>query len=566
MRSAETSGVRANSFGASRTFLGLDLSGPRKLAHFLSRRWTDAGLRVTPLTLGVAAGALIAVVAFVGVDTVRTLDDTSARMGVVARALADEIAPLDKSVASLVLTRKATAYDPDLVAKLAPWPKSGAPTMPVASDAVQVRATAGVLGTLTLSLERSAVLAGVWRRGLIALAGALALIGASCLIKIPGPNTDRAGKVRLAALVRSLPLGVACWTEKGKLVVCNAHYLAHVGEARGTRKALDYHDAIRGLTRGGYVKLVNEGEDNRLIELHHEDGSCLLIDERPLGNGGFVTLVTDITEAQRTNLLLDSIQQEQRQLARRYREEKLRAEAASTAKTSFLAHLSHDIRTPLNHIIGFADLIAHQTYGPLGDTRYLDYVKAIKGSGERMLASFAAILDLAELESGQRVLRTEHFEAEALLRATVRRFAAQANRAGLTLKNMGACPAVLAGDRFCLERMLGNLVENAIRFTPSGGRVTLAAYAARDGVVFEVTDTGIGMTEERLANLSHPFAYADATFTREHEGAGLGIAVSRAIAELSGGRLAIDSSPALGTTVAICLPLAGHNGERAEAA
>jgi two-component system cell cycle sensor histidine kinase PleC len=111
------------------------------------------------------------------------------------------------------------------------------------------------------------------------------------------------------------------------------------------------------------------------------------------------------------------------------------------------------------------------------------------------------------------------------------------------------------GDRFCLERMLGNLVENAIRFTPSGGRVTIAAFAAHDGVVLEVTDSGIGMSEEQLERLSQPFAFGDAAFTREHDGAGLGVAIARAIAELSGGRLAIDSRPAVGTTVAVSLPL-----------
>ena len=111
------------------------------------------------------------------------------------------------------------------------------------------------------------------------------------------------------------------------------------------------------------------------------------------------------------------------------------------------------------------------------------------------------------------------------------------------------------GDRFSLERMLANLLDNAIRFTPAGGRVTLAAYAALDGVVVEVTDTGIGMDAERLSSLSQPFAYGDAALTRDREGAGLGLAIARTIAELSGGRLAIDSRPGLGTTVAVSLPL-----------
>lgn len=263
--------------------------------------------------------------------------------------------------------------------------------------------------------------------------------------------------------------------------------------------------------------------------------------------------------------LLATIREEQRQLARRYHEEKLRAEAASRSKTSFLAHLSHDIRTPLNHIIGFAELMHQQTYGPLGDRRYLGYVEAMKLSGERLLSFFASILELAELESGRKPLKLEPLPVDEMLASVARRFSGQAQRAGLTFTLGTPCGAQVLGDRFSLERMLCNIVENAVRFTPHGGKVTISAFAAIDGVVLEVTDTGIGMSDEQLANLSQPFAFGDAALTRDHGGAGLGIAIARTIAELSGGRLAIDSRPALGTTVAISLPLSAA-AERAEAA
>jgi two-component system cell cycle sensor histidine kinase PleC len=286
------------------------------------------------------------------------------------------------------------------------------------------------------------------------------------------------------------------------------------------------------------------------------DGAFLMIEERALASGGFITMVSDRTERRRDELLLASVQHEQRQLARQYHAEKLKAEAANRSKTAFLAHLSHDIRTPLNHIIGFAELIRHQTYGPIGDARYLNYVDTIKGSGERLLGFFASIMDLAELESGQKELHLERVEIDELLETVGRRFKPQAGRAGVSLRLGVASGAVLTADRFCLERMLGNVVENALRFTPSGGRVSLAAYAASDGVVLEIADTGIGMSEERLAELSQPFGFSDASLTREQGGAGLGLPIARAIAEQSGGNLAIDSRPGLGTTVAISLPLA----------
>ncbi|MFN3401726.1 MAG: sensor histidine kinase, partial [Ferrovibrio sp.] len=197
--------------------------------------------------------------------------------------------------------------------------------------------------------------------------------------------------------------------------------------------------------------------------------------------------------------------------------------------------------------------------GPLGDARYADYVQSIKTSGEHLLASFATILDLAELESGQKALRSEPVAVDEVLDSVLERFKAQAMRAGVKFVLDQPSEAMVLGDRLGLVRMVGNIVENALRFTPGGGRITLAAFAARDGVVIEITDTGIGMNEERLASLSQPFALGDATFTREGVGPGLGISISRAIAELSGGHLAIDSSPTLGTTVAISLPLSAES-------
>jgi len=388
------------------------------------------------------------------------------------------------------------------------------------------------------------------------LSAALAAFRSPEMIDIPMAQTD--------ALIGTLPFGVACWSAEARLVASNERFAERL---RVTADMLPpgaaYHEVIKQLSVGGSMQPVREDWQNRLLELQREDGSTLLIEERPLGSGGFVTLVMDVTESRRTNQLLTSIREEQRLLARRFHEEKIRAEAASRAKTSFLAHLSHDIRTPLNHIIGFADMLRQQPFGPLGDGRYLNYVEAVKASGERLLGFFANILELAELEGGRRELKRDRFTADEILIAVLRRFSTQGQRAGITMGLGNACEAILTADRFALERMVANLVENAIRFTPRGGKVTLAAYAAHDGVVLEITDTGIGMNAERLESLSQPFVFGDAALTRDRDGAGLGIAIARAIAELSGGRLAIDSRQGLGTTVAVSLPLLAEDEARA---
>jgi two-component system cell cycle sensor histidine kinase PleC len=474
-----------------------------------SRGFSSVFRHISPLTYAVALTAFVAATIFVVTDAFRTFDDIASSEAMMTRL----------GAAQPLLGRQfvANALEPI------------------------VRADSGAsIGEL---LQRSA---GAY--GLALLFG----VAAYRRRPVEAPSAD----APYADLLATIPFGIACWTAEGRLISCNEQYRARLNaESVDVRAGASYAASVKRFVQGGFMQLVTEDDRNRVLELHREDGTCLMIDERPLASGGFVTLVTDITETRRTDHLLSSIREEQRVLARRYHEEKLRAEAASQSKTAFLAHLSHDIRTPLNHIIGFAELMRHETYGPLGDDRYVDYVDSIRTSGERLLAFFASTLDLAELEGGRRVLNPLELDVDALLVGVTQRFSSQAQRKGIALALGAPTGARLLADRFSLERMLGNLVENAIRFTPPRGSVTLAAYAATDGVVLEVTDTGIGMSPERLSAVSQPFAFGDAALTRDRDGSGLGLAIARTIAELSGGRLAIDSRPGLGTTVAVSLPL-----------
>lgn len=561
MRPAEPSGVEAQGFVAA------DNSASTGYAATSGTAFGRVLDSLPPLTLAVGATAFAAAALFVLTDIQRTFEDTRTNLVAAARVLASDLGPLDVEDATSALLRRVMTYDPRMSAAL--YDLSGQTlvatdslgTLVGAADlgALTARAEAGKIGTLALGLDEAAVTSALWMRGVAAFGLAFLATGATLTRRRPD-RLHPTEKRRYGALVSPLPLGIAWWTAGGELLLANDQFLLSVQRSSAELIAeTSYQQAIAGLAEGGYMQILADTEASRTIELHREDGTILLVDERPVPGGGFLTLVTDVTDRHKTDHLVSALQKEQRLLARRYHEEKLKAEAASRSKTSFLAHLSHDIRTPLNHIIGFAELMQHQTYGPLGDTRYLNYVETIKASGERLLQSFATILDLAQLESGQKVLRQDDIGVDALVIATTRRFSGQAGRAGLTLSVGVPCGAQLSGDRLCLERMLGNVVENAIRFTPQGGKVSVAAYAATDGVVIEIADSGIGMSEERLASLSQPFVFGDAAFTREHEGAGLGIAIARAIAELSGGRLAIDSSPALGTTVAISLPLKPAN-------
>ncbi len=535
MRSSDASGAGALGFGA----------GSRNDTKRRRKPQSAAALwQFSRTSAAVAATAFLAASFFVAYDATCTFAVARQELATIGQFLAARLAARSPEEAQRAIEASEVLFGGAVKASLA----GGDAGLP---RPLSLTVDAGAHGDLSLTAEPGQTLAGIAGRGAAAfgLAGLLTLASSR---RRKGNMPDPTQRDSYSQLAAAIPMGLACWTGTGQLIVCNDQYRRRLDMEDTT---LTYHQAVSRLIAGGYMKLVREDNHLRQLELHCEDGTCLQIDERPLGDGAFMTLVSDITETKRTDALLHAIRDEQRLLARRYHEEKLKAEAASRAKTNFLAHLSHDIRTPLNHIIGFAELMQHQTYGPLGDKRYDDYVETIKSSGQHLLNSFATILDLAELENGSKPLRRDPVLLDEVLNSIAQRFKGQAQRAGIALEIGPPTGAVLRGDRLAFIRMAGNIMDNALRFTQAGGRVTLAGFAADDGVVIEISDTGIGMSEERLASLSQPFALGDATFTREGGGSGLGISIARAIAELSGGRMAIDSSPALGTTVAITLPM-----------
>lgn len=549
MRSSEASGADVDGFGMGD---GQDMRRLRRTGS------AQAGARrqrvVTPITLAVAATAFAAAALFVAYDTVTTLGAVKRELSLIGSAVAARLADEPSDIARTALAGTLGDYPEVTHASFVETERGR-------DDFFSQVVSAGPHGLLSIETAQTGAIGAIAGRG----AAALALAGALTALTLRRRRTMPCMMERhtYRSLTSAIPMGIACWTSDGRMIVCNGDYRDRL---QLETDSITYSEALSRLLSGGYMKLLREQDGNRLVELHQQDGSCLLIDERPLPDGGFMTLLSDETERRRTDVLLSTIRAEQRQLARRYHEEKIRAEAASRAKTNFLAHLSHDIRTPLNHIIGFAELMERETYGGLGDPRYADYVQSIKSSGEHLLNSFAAILDLAELENGQKMLRSEPVRVDEIVTAVCRRFRGQISRAGLKLTVNADCGAVLNGDRMALVRMVGNIVENAVRFTPAGGKLTLATFGAEDGVVIEITDTGIGMSEERLSALSQPFALGDATFTRDGVGPGLGISISRTIAELSGGRMVIDSTPSIGTTVAISLPLESGLAESTAAA
>jgi signal transduction histidine kinase len=233
----------------------------------------------------------------------------------------------------------------------------------------------------------------------------------------------------------------------------------------------------------------------------------------------------------------------------------LGAEAANRAKSEFLANMSHELRTPLNAIIGFSQFMTNpkQATDP---TRVVSYAEDIHNAGKQLLTEVNRILELAKIEAGRAELHEEWFDPAEAAKIPVSFVRLQASGAGLTLAvEMEKSLPQLYADQDYFGKILTNLLANAVKFTPRGGKVTLSAAVHADGWLnVSVTDTGIGIAEEDIWKALMPFAQVSSDLSRKYEGTGLGLALSKGFVEMHGGTLKIDSEPGSGTTVTVAFP------------
>jgi signal transduction histidine kinase len=242
------------------------------------------------------------------------------------------------------------------------------------------------------------------------------------------------------------------------------------------------------------------------------------------------------------------------------------AQAASASKSAFLASMSHELRTPLNAVLGFSEAMQQELFGPLGSPRYKEYLANIHNSGTHLLSLINDILDIARYDAGRGELQEEVFDPAEKITDTIAMMSGQAAKAKVSLMgDIASDLPCLKGDRRRMRQILLNLVSNALKFTPSGGKVMVRAFRADQGFVLRVTDTGIGMAHSDFHKALEPFGQVDSSLARKYDGIGLGLPLTRQMVELHGGTLELDSVVGHGTTVTITLP-AWRLVSRAEAA
>jgi signal transduction histidine kinase len=231
-------------------------------------------------------------------------------------------------------------------------------------------------------------------------------------------------------------------------------------------------------------------------------------------------------------------------------------ELASRNKSEFLANMSHELRTPLNSIIGFSELLLEKLFGDLNDTQ-VGYVRDILASGNHQLAVINDVLDMSKVEAGRLELERSAVPLAVIVTNAVTFVRARATQSGIEVsEELAADIGEVEADERKLKQVLVNLLANAVKFTPRGGRVLIKASRTDGEVRIAVSDTGKGMAPEELDRVFREFGQTASS--RGHEGTGLGLALAKRLVELHGGRIWVESILGHGSTFTVALPASGH--------
>jgi two-component system, cell cycle sensor histidine kinase PleC len=232
------------------------------------------------------------------------------------------------------------------------------------------------------------------------------------------------------------------------------------------------------------------------------------------------------------------------------------AEHANATKTAFLANMSHELRTPLNAILGFSEIINTEALGPKAQDKYRDYAGDILTSGRHLLSLINDLLDIAKIEAGKLEVSPQWIEAARAVRECVHLMETRAEeqKVHLSWSVVSDTPRIFADER-AVRQILFNLVSNAIKFTPAGGRVEVRVSRRDDVAVLTIEDTGCGIPKDQIDRVFLPFEQIDNRYAATTGGTGLGLTLVRALTELHGGRCVLESEPGQGTQVHVMFPI-----------
>jgi len=412
---------------------------------------------------------------------------------------------------------------------------------------------------------------------------------------------SKAGSIGLQEAVEGGSDALAFWDQNDRLVLRNSAYVdlfsvidSDVVPGIACRVILD--NAARHLFEN-----ADEDSDSWSAERHkrhllpqhqetwqHRDGRWFLIDEHRSRDGGVVTRLSDVTAIKENELamiergtsLAATVHQLEmskwifeRQAAEHVEalEELARAKAAvdeaSASRSQFLSIISHELRTPMNAIIGFSEILKKELLGPLGTAKYVEYADDIFSSAHHLLSLINDLLDMSKVDAGKWRLKRSSVDVGELVRSCCRIVAEQA--ASRQMKIAIDVPVErTAGyvDERAIRQVLLNLLSNAIKFTGAGGQLNVTAAMDAEMLTVSVSDDGVGISPQDQARVFRPFEQGENNLDRTHEGTGLGLALCKSLVELHGGRIELESEEDRGTTITFHIPQGTFETNEIEAA
>lgn len=276
-----------------------------------------------------------------------------------------------------------------------------------------------------------------------------------------------------------------------------------------------------------------------------------------VANALFTTATLELSQKRRFQVttIMDITLRKQMEYSLRVAKEQ--ADSANQAKSAFLANMSHELRTPLNAIIGFSEMMIKHTFGPLGHDKYGEYLGDIHMSAKHLLEIINEVLDMSKIEAGKVELDEQEIDMAGLIDSVVRIMTSRAFSSGLEIKeHVPADLPVLYADPRLVRQILINLITNALKYSDKSGSIdVIAAMDAQSNMLLTVRDYGVGIPKERIQEAMQPFGQIhDPTRSNTQQGTGLGLPLTKAMAELHGGRLTLESDTGQGTTVTIRFP------------
>jgi two-component system cell cycle sensor histidine kinase PleC len=383
---------------------------------------------------------------------------------------------------------------------------------------------------------------------------------------------------QLRAAIDNFSGPFALWDSRKRLLLWNQSFAKAFGLGPEILRMRASYEAVAAAATSSIRREKNDptNPDVRVIEL--TTGEWLHVVERRAADGGLITVGVDITPLKRKEeelaknerRLSDALGRAETQeyrikaLAKEAHEERQKAEEASLAKSTFLANMSHELRTPLNAVIGFSEIMAKELFGEIGNAQYKQYASDIYDSGSHLLDLINDILDMAKIEANKLTLTPKPLEPMVVIEQAARLTKRKAEDKGLSLVIDAEDLGEIEADHRAVKQILLNLLSNAVKFTDQGA-IMVHGRGNAHSITLRVVDTGCGIPPEHLPRLARPFEQVEQELTRNHHGTGLGLALTKSLVEMHGGKLSIQSEVGRGTIVTVTLPRTFGGSREAEA-